>query len=220
MKSIILVIVVTIIGVTIFYFNTQPKGEQLPIYNPIDMNPEVVDSSLQRVGLGHTIGDFEFTNQEGKKISNHDLDNKVYVVEYFFTTCKSICPIMNNQMQRVQKKYAGNSEFKILSFTVDPETDDVKQLNKYAKDHHADNSQWWFLTGEKDKLYELARKSFFVLKPAEAENVGDAGSDFIHTNNFVLIDKKQRIRGYYDGTSRTSVDSLITDIEKLFDIRN
>ncbi|MEZ4889897.1 MAG: SCO family protein [Crocinitomicaceae bacterium] len=220
MKSIVLIVIVAIIGITLFYVNNQPKEAQLPIYNPVDINPEVVDTSLQRVGIGHTIGDFSFTNQNGQTITRKDVDGKVYVVEYFFTTCGSICPIMNTQMQRVQKKYAQHDDFKILSFTVDPKNDTVAQMKRYAAQHHANDKQWWFLTGDKEQLYDLARKSFFVLKPAEAENVGDAGSDFIHTNNFVLIDKKQRIRGYYDGTNPQSVDSLITDIEKLFDSNN
>lgn len=216
MRSLIFVGLFSIVGITLFYVYSVPKVKPLPIYNPIDLSPDVVDSSLQRVGVGHTIGTFEFTNQNGKIISDKDVEGKVYVAEYFFTTCGSICPIMNKQMQRVQKAYAKRDDFKILSFTVDPKTDTVAQMKRYAVEHHVDDAQWWFLTGDKEKLYDLARKSFFVLKPAETQNVGDAGSDFIHTNNFVLIDKYKKIRGYYSGTDTKSVDSLIMDIEKLF----
>ena len=216
MRSIIFVVIIAVIAITLFYFNSTSREKYLPVYNPIDLSPDVVDSSLLRVGVGHEIGEFEFTNQNGKVISEKDLEGKIYVAEYFFTTCGTICPIMNKQMQRVQKAYAKRNDFKILSFTVDPETDNVAQMKKYATEHQADDAQWWFLTGDKDKLYELARKSFFVLKPAEVENVGDAGSDFIHTNNFVLIDKNKKIRGYYNGIDKQSVDSLIVDIEKLF----
>lgn len=216
MRSIVFVLVIAVIAITLFYVNTTSKEKYLPVYNPIDLSPDVVDSSLLRVGVGHKIGAFEFTNQNGKVISDKDLEGKIYVAEYFFTTCGTICPIMNKQMQRVQKAYAKRNDFKILSFTVDPETDNVAQMKKYATEHHVDDAQWWFLTGDKDKLYDLARKSFFVLKPAEAENVGDAGSDFIHTNNFVLIDKNKKIRGYYNGIDKQSVDSLIIDIETLF----
>lgn len=216
MRSIVFVLVIAVIAITLFYVNTTSKEKYLPVYNPIDLSPDVVDSSLLRVGVGHKIGAFEFTNQNGKIISDKDLEGKIYVAEYFFTTCGTICPIMNKQMQRVQKAYAKRNDFKILSFTVDPETDNVAQMKKYATEHHVDDAQWWFLTGDKDKLYDLARKSFFVLKPAEAENVGDAGSDFIHTNNFVLIDKNKKIRGYYNGIEKQSVDSLIIDIETLF----
>ena len=139
------------------------------------------------------------------------------MAEYFFTTCGTICPIMNMEMQRVQEAFNGNEGFKILSFTVDPETDSVAQMKNYADGHSADPKQWHFLTGEKKDLYQLARRSFFVLKPAEAENQGDVGSDFIHTNYFVLVDRQKRIRGYYDGTDSKEVDKLIEDIQKLME---
>jgi protein SCO1/2 len=122
---------------------------------------------------------------------------------------------MNVEMQRVHEAYKKNDEVSMLSFTVNPEIDTVEQMKRYADEHNADSKKWHFLTGEKDKLYELARKSFFVLKPAESENQGDVGSDFIHTNNFVLVDQKMRIRGYYDGTNSKEVDRLIKDIDLL-----
>lgn len=122
---------------------------------------------------------------------------------------------MNRQMQRVNKAFSQEKDIKLFSFTVDPETDSVEQMKQYAQSHDAIAGKWHFLTGEKSALYSLARKSFFVLKPAEAQNLGDAGSDFIHTNNFVLIDKQLRIRGYYDGTSVKEVNQLISDIKRL-----
>ena len=118
-------------------------------------------------------------------------------------------------MQRVNEHFRGNYDFKILSFTVNPEVDTVEQMKRYADAHNANPNHWHFLTGEKERLYHLARTSFFVLKPAEAQNLGDAGNDFIHTNNFVLIDKQKRIRGYYDGTSIKETDQMILDIEEL-----
>lgn len=195
----------------------QPEEKLLPVINPVDLDEEMVDRDvlMNRKGYGHKIGDFSFLNQNGEVITQEFVKNKVFVAEYFFTTCGSICPIMNKQMKRVQDAFADNEGVKILSFTVDPATDSVEQMKRYAEGHFANDHQWQFLTGNKGKLYELARKSFFVLKPAEAENLGDAGSDFIHTNNFVLVDRKKRIRGYYDGTSVTSVDSLIYDIGRL-----
>ena len=158
---------------------------------------------------------FSFTNQDGKQVTEKVLQNKITVVEYFFTTCKSICPIMNRQMQRVDEAFKNDSDIQIFSFTVDPETDDVPQMKKYATGHQATSGKWHFLTGEKEDLYKLARRSFFVLKPAEAQNQGDVGSDFIHTNYFVLVDTRKRIRGYYDGTDSREVDKLIKDISKL-----
>lgn len=199
------------------YFILDSKEEPLPFYNPNDMESEVVDSALfaQQVGFGHKIGDFSFVNQDGKKITQSEIEGKVFVAEYFFTTCQSICPVMNDQMQRVQEAFSKENDFRILSFTVHPEVDTVEQMKRYATDHDAIPGKWHFLTGEKTKLYELARKSFFVLKPAEAQNLGDAGGDFIHTNNFVLVDRKKNIRGYYDGTDPKEVDKLIHDIGRL-----
>lgn len=214
-KLFLLAIIVGGISLT-YYLQNQPKEEKLPVINPTDLLPELVDPSIlmERKGYGHTIGDFSFLNQDSIVISQDDIDGKVFVAEYFFTTCTNICPIMNEQMQRVNEKYKSQDDFRILSFSVDPEVDTVAQMKRYADEHEA-GSKWYFLTGNKEELYGLARKSFFVLKPAEAENVGDVGSDFIHTNNFVLVDKQRRIRGYYDGLRPTAVDSLMVDIQKL-----
>lgn len=217
MNRFVFLAIFIVIGVSITYYYIQPKEKELGVINPVDLLPEMVDESmlLERKGYGHTIGEFSFKNQNGDTITQAYVDGKIYVAEYFFTTCGSICPIMNKQMQRVQKAYMREQDLKILSFTVDPDVDTVEQMKRYAVEHEANDEQWHFLTGSKEDLYSLARKSFFVLKPAEAENLGDAGSDFIHTNNFVLVDRQRRIRGYYDGTSTAGVDSLIYDINRL-----
>ena len=216
MKRIVFILVVLIICVAISYTMLQKSTQDpLPIINPTDLKKELVDPELLTVGQGHTIGDFSFTNQDGRTITQKEIENKVFVAEYFFSTCKSICPIMNQQMQRIQKQFKGNKNIKLLSFTVDPEIDNAETLKTYASQHGYEKGQWHFLTGSKSSLYSLARKSFFVLKPAEATNIGDAGSDFIHTNNFVLVDKKKRIRGYYDGTNSVEITELIQDIELL-----
>lgn len=218
MFRVIFLLVLFIVGIIVAYNIMKPSDEKpLPIINPIDLEEDLVDPELLRIGYGHTIGNFSFTDQEGKTITQNNVKGKVFVAEYFFTTCGTICPKMTAQMERVHKTYKENSKVAILSFTVDPDTDTVEQLNNYAKKHHADSKSWHFLTGEKEDLYALARKSFFVLKPAETENQGDVGSDFIHTNNFVLVDKKMRIRGYYDGTSVKEVDQLIHDIQLLLE---
>jgi protein SCO1/2 len=175
----------------------------------------MVGDSLRNVGIGHRIGDFSMTNQYGEAISLDEVKGKIHVAEYFFTHCQSICPVMNKQMQRVHRKFKSNEDVKILSFTVDPENDTVQRMKWYADKHNASGNNWHFLTGEKDALYRLARTSYFVLKPAEARNLGDAGSDFIHTNNFVLVDRKLRIRGYYDGTKQAEVTKMMADIELL-----
>jgi protein SCO1/2 len=198
-----------------YHFTTSKKDKPLPIINPIDVNEEMVDPEMLRLGIGHHIGAFSFQNQDADFISTKDMKGKIAVVEYFFTTCKSICPVMNMHMQQVNAAFKKDKDVQIFSFTVDPETDDIAQMKKYATSHQATSGKWHFLTGEKADLYALARKSFFVLKPAEAQNLGDAGSDFIHTNNFVLVDKQLRIRGYYDGTSQKEVNQLISDIKRL-----
>lgn len=216
MNRVYIFLSIVIVSILVSYLLMRPNNDhKLRVINPIDVNPEMVDSLLQRKGYGHQIGDFSFTNQAGKNITLKDVKGKVFVAEYFFTTCGTICPKMNQQMQRVQDSFKNNNQFNILSFTVNPEIDTVEQMKLYALGHGAIPGKWHFLTGDKKKLYDLARTSFFVLKPAEAQNLGDAGSDFIHTNNFVLVDKELRIRGYYDGTSEKEVNHLIEDIKIL-----
>ena len=183
----------------------------LPIYSPAMINPELVDESKQNVTKGHRIADFQLINQDGEEITNNDFDGFYYVTDFFFTTCPTICPSMSAQMQRVQKKYMDDEDFKILSHTVQPEVDSVPVLKEYANLYEANPNKWIFVTGSKKVIYDLARKSYFA-----AVTEGDGGpNDFIHTENFVLVDKDKRIRGFYDGTSAESVDKLIVDIEIL-----
>ena len=217
MKRILALAALFVVGITIAYFMMQPKEKPLPVINPADVEAEMVDPQILRKGHGHRIGNFSFLNQEGERITQAEVAGKVYVVEYFFTTCGTICPRMNDQMRRIQLKFADNDGVRLMSFTVDPDVDTVEQMKRYADDHGAKTGQWHFLTGEKEDLYHLARNSFFVLKPAEAQNLGDVGSDFIHTNNFVLVDRIGRIRGYYDGTSKKEVDQLMEDLARLLD---
>ncbi|TNE54729.1 MAG: SCO family protein [Bacteroidetes bacterium] len=213
--------IIAVSAITVGYFmikDTQEKPK-LKVINPVDVEQEMVDSLLHNKGRGHTIGAFRFQNQYVEWVTDEDVQGDVFVAEYFFTTCGTICPKMNAQMKRVQEAYQQNEEVKILSFTVDPEVDTVEQMLRYANAHSAQKGRWHFLTGDKTELYQLARTSFFVLKPAEAANAGDANSDFIHTNNFVLVDRKMRIRGYYDGTSPSEVKRLIEHIQVLLDER-
>ncbi len=220
MKGFLWLIVVFVVAIPFAYYYMSLDEKPLPILNPIDVNDSLVDSELLRKGFGHTIGDFSFVNQAGQSLSSNDIDGKIWVAEYFFTTCGSICPKMNQQMKRVQDAFKGDRDLVILSFTVNPEVDSVEQMKKHADFLGAELPQWQLLTGDKNDLYSLARKSFFLLKPAEAENLGDAGNDFIHTNNFVLVDQERRIRGYYDGTNAKDVDKMIKDIDRLKKAKN
>ncbi|MBA3682735.1 MAG: SCO family protein [Bacteroidetes bacterium] len=159
----------------------------------------------------HFIPDFEFTNQFGQKVTQQDLKDKIYVTEYFFTTCQSICPVMNTNLERVYKEFKDKPEFMIVSHTVDPETDSVSVLMDYAKKHGVISNKWLFLTGEKPKLYDIARKGYLL--NAE-EGKGDE-DDFIHTQNFALIDKEKHIRGFYDGTDSLEINRLIQEVKLL-----
>lgn len=214
---VVIILAIAITGILIAYFMSQSAAskEHLPVINPNDLEKEMVDSLLQEKGIGHTISKFSFRNQNNEQITLDEVKGCIFVAEYFFTTCGTICPVMNRQMKRVQDAYADDKHLKILSFTVDPDIDTVAQMRRYATQVGAMDGKWHFLTGDKTELYRLARRSFFVLKPSEAANQGDANSDFIHTNNFVLVDAELRIRGYYDGTSSKSVDQLIHDIAVL-----
>ena len=162
MKRILFLAVFFLILVPIGYYflSDQNKSKPLPVINPIDIQQEMVDPEMLRMGKGHRIGAFRFENQDAKWITNADMKGKVSVVEYFFTTCKSICPIMNTQMQRIQRKFANEQKVRLFSFTVDPATDTVAQMKRYASAHKAKAGQWHFLTGEKADLYALARRSF------------------------------------------------------------
>ena len=216
MKKIVLIGAVLLIAIPIaYYFINQRNEKKLPIINPCDLLHDVVAPELRNKCRGHRIEDFEFYNQNGNYIKSSEIKGGIWVVEYFFATCKGICPTMNSQLKRVQKAYKDDESVKIMSFTVDPENDTIEALKKYAVEHDAIDGKWHFFTGDRADLYELARKSFFLLKPAEAENLDYAGGDFMHTNNFVLIDSKRRIRGYYDGTNPDEVDELIADIRIL-----
>lgn len=179
--------------------------KKLPILGNHKLDTTLIDGKIKIDTIFHTIPSFSLINQNGETINQSVVDGKVYVVDYFFTTCQSICPIMSKQLDRVYKE---QKDIMILSHTVDPETDTPAALKEYAGKFNADPKRWIFLTGDKPKLYELARTGYLL--DAQEGNGGE--EDFIHTQNFALIDKKGRIRGYYDGTDSSSVDQLITDI--------
>ena len=194
----------------LFYRALVPK-KILPIYQPAEVSFELVDSSLQHVKKYHKIDNFSLTNQNGNRISQRDYQGKIYVADFFFTTCPSICPIMTNNMAYIQSKIMDDPQVKLLSFSVTPEIDSVPQLKKYALEKGVNDKKWNLLTGEKKEIYTLARKSYFVVKED-----GDGGPhDMIHTENFVLVDPEKRIRGYYDGTDKAAMENLLADLKTL-----
>ncbi len=163
---------------------------------------------------GHVIDPFSFTNQDGKTVTEKDVAGKVFVVEYFFTTCKGICPKMNENMTKIYQAFRGNKDVMILSHTVDPLKDTVQAMKAYSLRFDADPAQWVFLTGDKKDLYDHARKSYLVTAVDDTATV-DIQSDFIHTNRFMLVDRNGHIRGGYDGTDMGSINQLIGDIKIL-----
>ena len=222
-KRVVIFLGITIIAIVVTYFvafNDFEK-ETLPILSPRDINPELVDSSLHNRGIGtegiyHQISPFNLVDQHGLEVSENVIKNKVVIVDFFFVSCGSICPIMTKNLKRVHDFYKKNHNVLILSHTVWPEMDSVSVLNNYANEHDANYETWRFLTGNKKELYRLARKDYMVV-PAINDPTSQHGSeaDFIHTENVVLIDKKKRIRGYYDGTDENAMKKLISDIGKL-----
>lgn len=156
---------------------------------------------------------FSFTNQDGRRISQDDLFGKVYLTEFFFTTCKSICPIMNKNMKDVYDKYKGESNFIILSHTCDPENDSVARLKQYADSLQVDTKKWWFVTGRKDSLYTAARISYLLDDPQN--NVKDIKDQFLHTQFFALVDKSGKVRKIYDGLKKEELAELETDLPNL-----
>ena len=199
------------IAVSGFVWVLTPK-QILPVYQPAMIDPKLVDESIQFVKKYHTIAPFTMTNQNGQTITEKDYENKVYVADFFFTTCPSICPIMTKNMFSLQEKLKTKyPEVKLLSYSVTPEIDTIEQLKRYAVENKVDDKIWKLVTGDKKEIYILARKSYLVV-----QNDGNGGPhDMIHTENFVLIDKENRIRGYYDGTDINEMDRLITEIGML-----
>lgn len=194
----------------LFYNALQPK-KVLPVYQPADFNPELVDSTLVHVKKYHTIADFSLTNQNGETITQDFYRDKIYVADFFFTTCPTICPIMTDNMVYLQSRIADDKDVLLLSHSVTPDIDSVAQLKKYAVEKGVIDKKWNLVTGNKKHIYELARKSYLAVK-----DDGDGGPfDMIHTENFVLIDKERRIRGTYDGTNKDEMEKLLQDLEVL-----
>jgi protein SCO1/2 len=186
----------SIVTITAFYTVLKPK-KTLQVYNPSDVNPELVDSTVQYVALDHTIADFAFTNQNGKIVTQKDYEGKIYVADFFFTTCGSICPKMTNNMVWLQNQIKNNPKVMLLSHSVTPDIDSVSVLKKYALKKGVIDSKWNLVTGNKKDIYYIARKSYLAVKTGKPSEM----YDMVHTENFILVDSKRRIRGFYDGTN-------------------
>tara|TARA_Y100000991_G_scaffold21667_1_gene13950 strand:- start:5 stop:676 length:672 start_codon:yes stop_codon:yes gene_type:complete len=196
-------------AVYMFYVILKPV-EVLPIYQPAEVNEKLVDSSIIHVAKYHKISDFKLTNQNGKEITQANYEDKIYVADFFFTTCQDICPVMTKNMYQLQEELKNDNEILLLSHTVIPEVDTVEQLKEYAIENKVDDSKWNLVTGDKKQIYELARKSYLAVEDSNFNEF-----DMIHTENFMLIDKEKQIRGFYDGTNSEEINRLFKDIEIL-----
>jgi protein SCO1/2 len=157
----------------------------------------------------HIVPSFTFTDQDGNKFTDHDLDGKIYVTEFFFTTCQSICPIMNNYLEKTYRKFSAEKDLNFLSHTVDPETDSVPVLKAYADEHGVNDKRWHFVTGKAIDIYRMARKGYLLDDGAATED------EFVHTQKFALVDKEKKIRGYYDGTDSLEMVRMDQEIRLL-----
>lgn len=212
--------ILSVIILSLFYNALKPE-KQLPIYTPAMVNPELVDSLVQHENnkMKHKIADFSFQNQNNKTITQKDYENVIYVADFFFTTCPTICPIMTDNMVWLQDKIKDMPNVKLLSFSVTPDIDTPEVLRKYADKKGVIDAKWNMVTGDKKAIYYLARQSFLAVK---TETTGEL-YDMVHTENFILVDKNGRIRGFYDGTNldqdkkddTKNVTQLLEDIKWL-----
>ena len=206
---IVFFIVFSVVAISSFnYVQTQEK--KLPIYSPSMVSDELVEEELRYVKKYHRISDFSLLNQNGNNVTQEDYKNKIYVADFFFTTCPDICPIMTGNMLYLQENLK-DTNVMFASFSVTPKIDTVEVLKEYSTLKGVDDSRWNLMTGDKKQIYDLARKSYLVAKAIpDGKNHG-----MIHTENFVLVDRDKRIRGYYDGTNIEDMDKLLDDIQIL-----
>ena len=205
----IVIVVASLLGIGAYQTWYNPKPARL-LNTYGNQQIDSVDAKGKTISENriHHVPDYSFTDQDGNEITQNTTEGKTYVADFFFTTCQSICPVMGKEMMKLADRFSVDSSLVFLSHNVDPETDSLAQLKAYAAAHNARPGQWYFLTGDKKKLYDMARKGYFV-----TATEGDGGpDDFVHTQNFVLVDKYRQIRGYYDGTDSTEMEKLERDI--------
>ena len=205
----VVLLLVSAIIISVIYSILKPV-KNLPVFQPAQVNTEMVDSTIQHIKKYHTIGDFSLINQNGETITQNDYNNKIYVADFFFTTCQTICPIMTGHMLEIQEKLNDDPSIMLLSHSVTPEIDSVAQLKKYAIEKGVNDKKWNLVTGDKEHIYTLARKSYLAAKDSPYDEY-----DLIHTENFILVDTKKRIRGFYDGTDPKAIETLLEDIKIL-----
>ena len=202
--------VVSSIILLLFYKALLPQ-KKLPVFQPAMVNYELVDSTMQHIKKYHRIADFELINQNGKTVTHENFNGKIYIADFFFTTCPTICISMTDNLLKVQKEIQNNPNILLISHSVTPKIDSVTQLKKYAIEKGVNDKKWHLVTGDKKEIYKLARKSYLAVK-----DEGDGGPfDMIHTENFILVDPDKRIRGFYDGTDLEEIERLLLELDIL-----
>lgn len=207
---------VKLLGVCVFLMiggcRSTTTSDTLPFFNRPDFTPEWIEPGSLVYDSIHRIPPFRFLDQDSNWVTEQTVAGKIYVADFFFTTCKSICPRLTLHMGDLQQRFSGNPDVLFLSHTVLPEIDSVPVLSRYAKRNGVPSNQWHLLTGNRDSIYRLARREYFA-----GDTVGyfQAGDQFLHTENFILLDRHRRIRGIYNGTLRLEVDRLEEDIQTL-----
>ncbi|WP_394351041.1 SCO family protein [Spirosoma arboris] len=187
------------------------SNDKLPILGQREAVTKVVNGKSVTDTVYQSIPDFKFISQYGDTVTAHTLDHKIYVADFFFTSCPTICPKMKVQLKRVYEKFKGNPDVMLLSHTIDPDHDSVAVLNEFAQNLGVTGRQWLFVTGDRDKIYDLGQTSYMVT--AQADSTAPGG--VIHSGAFILVDKDKHIRGIYDGTTEAGVDKLMTDMTRL-----
>lgn len=203
---------IVFLGVSVLLFSCGRDENRLPYYNTPDFSPQFISESEARRKINHQIGDFSFIDQHNQAVSQKNVEGKIHVANFFFTSCGLICPRMTSHMKLVQKEFCRDDNVAILSFSVTPWIDDAAKLNEYAKLNEINSKNWHLLTGNKASIYQLARQSYFA---EEELGFTKDSTEFLHTEHFLLVDKNKRIRGIYNGTLELDVQQLIEDIKTL-----
>ncbi len=209
----------TFLFLFILSFGCKYKADQssLPFINKPDFTPEWINSASPEYDTIHQIPSFSFTDQDGQTITEKTVKGKIYVANFMFTRCASICPKMASNLLMVQEKFKNDDKILILSHSVTPDMDSVAVLKKYATTHGIISRKWYLLTGKQEDIYRIAKKEYFA---GNIIGYYQKGSEFLHTENVILLDKKRRIRGIYNGTLSIEMKRLIEDIETLTSEKN
>lgn len=203
------ILISSIVGILAFSCTSQ--NDRLPILGRSEIKNVSFENGIKADTIFHTIRDFSFTNQDGKEVTQDTFKDKIYIADFFFTTCPTICPIMKTQMLRVYEKYKDNPDVLILSHSIDTKHDSVAVLHEFADRLGVTSDRWHFVTGDQDEIEDIGQNSYMVTVREDVDEVGG----YLHSGAFLLIDKDRRVRGIYDGTKEEKVDILLKDIGRL-----